>query len=59
VLKNLHGARERLADAVDAGSEAGIDVRAIVAAIDARLDLDARSPGAIPLYLSKSTPGDG
>jgi predicted metal-dependent hydrolase len=59
VLKNLRGARERLADAVDAGFEAGIDVRAIVEAIDARLDREVRPSGPIPLYLSSSTWTDG
>ena len=37
VRKNLVGARERLADAVAAGSPAGIDVPAIVTEIDAAL----------------------
>jgi predicted metal-dependent hydrolase len=38
VLKNLRGARERLADALDAGREAGIDVEALLPALDADLE---------------------
>jgi len=37
VTKNLTGARERLADAVDAGFEAGLDIPSLLAAIDRRL----------------------
>ena len=37
VRKNLVGARERLADAIDAGSAAGLDIEALVRDIDAAL----------------------
>jgi predicted metal-dependent hydrolase len=42
VAKNLRGARERLAKAGDAGARIGIDVRALLAAIDARLAVPIR-----------------
>ncbi len=50
VTKNLRGARDRLASAADAGRRFGIDVPALVAAIDARMagSIDIReSPIAI------------
>jgi predicted metal-dependent hydrolase len=37
VAKNLRGARERLANAGGAGARVGVDVPALIAAIDARL----------------------
>jgi predicted metal-dependent hydrolase len=37
VAKNLHGARDRLGNAGDAGARIGIDVPGLLAAIDARL----------------------
>lgn len=37
VRKNLVGARDRLADAIKAGAAAGLDIGAVVTAIDARL----------------------
>ncbi len=45
--KNLRGARERLADAIEAGTAAGIDVGAIVRQIDIVLASGAVSPIAI------------
>ncbi len=39
VAKNLRGARDRLANADAASSKPGIDVSALLAAIDARLDV--------------------
>ena len=45
VRKNLIGARERLADAVDAGRAAGIDVAAILDGIDSALASDG--PAAV------------
>ena len=51
VAKNLRGARDRLANAGDAGGPLGIDVPALLSAIDDRLatpiDVDVR-PIAIP-----------
>ena len=41
VAKNLRGARDRLADAVEAGAVAGIDVRDLVAQVDRRLSATA------------------
>jgi predicted metal-dependent hydrolase len=37
VTKNLRGARERLANAGDAAERIGVDVAALIAAVDARL----------------------
>ena len=46
VTKNLRGARDRLASAGDAGPRYGIDVAAVVAAIDSRLEspIDVHAP---------------
>jgi predicted metal-dependent hydrolase len=51
VAKNLRGARDRLANAVDAGDRTGIDVSALITGIDARLGAPinvADAPIAIP-----------
>jgi predicted metal-dependent hydrolase len=49
VLKNLRGARERLADAVDAGAAAGIEVGHVIVAIDERItELGTGSPRPLP-----------
>ena len=50
VLKNLHGARDRLARGVDAAELVGIDVEKLVAAIDERLSraIDLDDP-AVPI----------
>jgi predicted metal-dependent hydrolase len=49
VGKNLAGARERLADAIDAGAAAGLDLAALVASIDRRLSDQAAGPGPLPI----------
>ena len=51
VAKNLRGARERLANAGGAGPRVGVDVAALLAAIDARLGAPvdiAEPPIAVP-----------
>jgi predicted metal-dependent hydrolase len=56
VAKNLRGARERLANAGGAGARVGLDVPALIAAIDARLAAPIHvedPPIAIPRRPSK------
>ena len=48
VAKNLRGARDRLADAVEAGAVAGIDAADLVAQVDRRLSRPATSAALPP-----------
>jgi hypothetical protein len=57
VAKNLRGARERLANAGDAGERTGIDVETLLRAIDARLGAEIEvtdPPIAIPRASAKT-----
>jgi hypothetical protein len=50
IAKNLRGARERLAAALDVGADSrGIDLPALVRDIDVRLDRLAAAPGVVDL----------
>jgi predicted metal-dependent hydrolase len=56
VAKNLHGARERLTNADDAGERMGVDVAALLAAVDDRLraPIDVADP---PIPISRRSRG--
>jgi predicted metal-dependent hydrolase len=54
--KNLTGARERLAEAVAAGLAAGLDVEALVAAIDRALGVDPETPPAWVISIARALP---
>jgi predicted metal-dependent hydrolase len=58
ITKNLRGARDRLASAGDAGQRFGIDVPALLAAIDARLaaPIDVDDP---PIAISRAAGAAG
>ena len=55
IRKNLAGARARLAEGLEAGSRVGIDVEALLAAVDARL-AGAISVGDPPIEIPTRDP---